>query len=172
LLVELISLDYVVPKCDTSITDLPVLIGHAGDCQICLDDHSVSNHHCEIDCFNGSMGVRDLDSVHGTFVNAKRISKSQLLPGDQLAVGALTFLVGSFADSKPDCPPMGEQGKRAGRRKSSVRLRHRHPIALITPILAARQPTSGSRNARRRRARRLAGDDTWNDSYRVYHHNG
>ena len=91
--VRLMSLDYSVPECAHSLIEFPILIGRAADSQIRLDDHSVSNRHCEIDYFNGSMVVRDLDTVHGTFVNGARIGESELKPGDELAVGMLTFLV-------------------------------------------------------------------------------
>ena len=91
--VRLFSLDYRVPQCDTSLVEFPVLVGHAADAQIRLDDHSVGHHHCEIDFFSGSMVVRDLDSVRGTFVNGARIREPKLMPGDHLAIGMLTFLV-------------------------------------------------------------------------------
>ena len=64
-----ISLDYLVPQCDTSLDALPVVIGHARDADIRLDDHSVGGYHCRIDCVGDEMVVSDLASVHGTFVN-------------------------------------------------------------------------------------------------------
>lgn len=92
---RLISLDYRVPQCDTTLIEFPILIGRAADAEIQLDDHSIANHHCEIDNVDGCLVVRDLDTVHGTFVNSTRISEAKLLPGDHLAVGMLTFWVQS-----------------------------------------------------------------------------
>lgn len=118
--VRLMSLDYSVPKCDTSLVEFPVLIGRAADSQIRLDDHSISNHHCEIDYFNGTMIVRDLDTVHGTFVNGKRVGEAELKPGDQLAVGMLTFLVQLVPDKKLDRQPVADRGERQGSKKERL----------------------------------------------------
>ena len=109
---RLMSLDYRVPQCDTSLAEVPVLIGCADDAQIRLSDPSVGYHHCEIDRFNGRMIVRDLDSLHGTFVNGARIRESELNPGDHLAVGMLTLLVQSFADKRTDYPVVEDRGGR------------------------------------------------------------
>ena len=90
---RLISLDYQVPVSDTSLNALPVLIGRGIDAGIRLDDHSVDNRHCEIYSVEGRLKVRDLGSVHGTFVNGSKVVNAELRLGDELAVGMLTFLV-------------------------------------------------------------------------------
>jgi len=58
-----------------------------------LDDRSVSEHHCQIGWSREGIMVRDLGSLHGTFVNGSRITRSTRAPGDELAVGMMTFLV-------------------------------------------------------------------------------
>jgi pSer/pThr/pTyr-binding forkhead associated (FHA) protein len=90
---ELISLNYHVPQCDTSLCDFPVTIGRAADVEIHLDDHSVSNYHCRINEVDGRLTVLDLGSVHGTCVNSSLITEATLKPGDVLAIGMLSFLV-------------------------------------------------------------------------------
>ena len=90
---RLISLDYQVPQCDTSLGVFPVVIGHAPDAAIRLDDPSVGGHHCRIASAGDGLVVTDLGSVHGTFVNGSRIVESTLKPGDELAVGMMTFFV-------------------------------------------------------------------------------
>ena len=115
-----ISLDYTVPECDTSLIDFPTLIGHAVDSHIRLHHHSVSHHHCDIDFFNGSVLVRDLGSVHGTFVNGTRIQESTLKPGDHLAVGMLTFLVQRCADKKADRQPVPDRVERRRRQSGPL----------------------------------------------------
>jgi pSer/pThr/pTyr-binding forkhead associated (FHA) protein len=90
---KLISLDYRVPQCDTRLNGSPVVIGHAADAGIQLDDLSVSEHHCQIEAEGDHFLVRDLGSVHGTYVNGARVSQSPLRPGDELSVGMMTFLL-------------------------------------------------------------------------------
>ena len=89
---RLISLDYLVPRCDTSLDALPVMIGHAKDADIRLDDYSVADYHCRIDAIGDELIVSDLGTVHGTFVNNVRITAALLHHGDELAVGLTTFL--------------------------------------------------------------------------------
>ena len=88
-----ISLDYQVPQCDTRLHTFPVVIGHAPDATIRLDDESLGDHHCRIGSFRNGLIVTDLGSVHGTFVNGLRIVESTLKSGDELAIGMMTFLV-------------------------------------------------------------------------------
>ena len=90
---RLVSLDYHVPQCNTSLNAFPVIIGHAPDAGIRLDDPSIAERHCEINADEDGLTVSDLDTVHGTFVNSARVTQSILQPGDELAVGMMTFLV-------------------------------------------------------------------------------
>jgi pSer/pThr/pTyr-binding forkhead associated (FHA) protein len=90
---RLISLDYHVPQCDTSVNGSPVVIGHAADVDIRLEDDSIAEHHCRIVADGDHWIVSDLGTVHGTRVNRSRITQSVLRPGDELSVGAMTFLV-------------------------------------------------------------------------------
>ena len=96
---RLISLDYHVPQCDTSLDTFPTMIGHAADADVCLDDHSIAGHHCRIVCDGEQWIVSDLGTVHGTRVNGSRISEAALRPGDELGVGMMSFLVEGIPDN-------------------------------------------------------------------------
>jgi FHA domain-containing protein len=56
---------------------------------ICLDDSTVSGHHCEIVVLNEDVFVRDVGSTNGTFINGQRVSEAALLPGQRLHVGSI-----------------------------------------------------------------------------------
>lgn len=91
---QLISLDYHVPPCDTHLERFPVVIGYAADAGIRLEDTLVSDHHCQIDCVHGALVIRDLDSVHGTYVNGARLTAQLTLSaGDEISIGNRTFLL-------------------------------------------------------------------------------
>ena len=90
---RLISLDYDMPLCDASIGAESAVIGHAADADIRLDATSIAEHHCRIVSEGDHWIVSDLGTVHGTFVNGAKIEESILRPGDELAIGLLTFLV-------------------------------------------------------------------------------
>jgi len=88
----LISLDYLVPRGDTSLDALPVVIGQAKNADVRLDDYSVADYHCRIELVDDEVIVSDLGTVHGTFVNGVRVAEAILRHGDELAVGLTTFL--------------------------------------------------------------------------------
>lgn len=120
---ELISLDYGLAKSDIVLAQFPALIGSEADAQIRLEDQSISPRHCEIDFINGSLVVRDLDSVHGTFVNGTRIEQASLAPGDELTIGMLTFLV----QGEPDPSQAPARGNKPEERQG----RQERPVSFI-----------------------------------------
>ncbi len=68
-------------------------IGRSPDCDIFLDDVTVSRRHAVIARDGGALAIEDLGSLNGTFLNRKRIESSPLADGDELQIGKyrLTF---------------------------------------------------------------------------------
>ena len=72
-------------------------IGRSPDCEIVLDDVTVSRNHAVITRLPAGTALRDLGSLNGTYVNRRRIEGEEVLEdGDELQIGKfrLTFLVG------------------------------------------------------------------------------
>jgi hypothetical protein len=69
-------------------------IGRSPDCEIFLDDVTVSRNHAVLVEDGGVFVVEDQGSLNGTFVNRKRIDRALLHEGDELQVGKyrLTFI--------------------------------------------------------------------------------
>jgi FHA domain-containing protein/zinc ribbon protein len=69
-------------------------IGRSPDCDIFLDDVTVSRNHAVLIEQNGRYVVEDQGSLNGTFVNRRRIESAQLEEGDELQVGKyrMTFI--------------------------------------------------------------------------------
>ena len=70
-------------------------IGRSPDCDIFLDDVTVSRRHAVVAHDGDHLEIEDLGSLNGTFLNRKRIeSSARLGDGDELQVGKyrLTFL--------------------------------------------------------------------------------
>jgi hypothetical protein len=69
-------------------------IGRSPDCEIFLDDVTVSRNHAEVAERDGGFVVEDKGSLNGTFVNRRRIDNSALENGDELQIGKyrLTFI--------------------------------------------------------------------------------
>lgn len=72
-------------------------IGRSDECDIALNDPSVSRVHAVIDVEGASPTLRDLSSTNGTFVNGKRVQRESLRDGDDVRFGntRLRFLLRS-----------------------------------------------------------------------------
>jgi hypothetical protein len=69
-------------------------IGRSPDCEIFLDDVTVSRNHAVLVEQNGKYHVEDQGSLNGTFVNRRRIDNAPLGNGDELQIGKyrMTFI--------------------------------------------------------------------------------
>jgi hypothetical protein len=70
-------------------------IGRSPDCEIFLDDVTVSRKHAVLAQRDDGFFIEDLGSLNGTFLNRHRIESGQLNDGDELQIGKyrLTFLL-------------------------------------------------------------------------------
>ena len=69
-------------------------IGRSPDCEIFLDDVTVSRNHAVLVERDGRFLVEDQGSLNGTFVNRRRIDSAPLENGDEVQIGKyrLTFV--------------------------------------------------------------------------------
>ncbi len=70
-----------------SLSDSPVVLGRGNDCDIRINDHSVSRRHARIQPGADGYYAVDLQSTNGTFVNDVPASICKLKDGDYLRVG-------------------------------------------------------------------------------------
>jgi pSer/pThr/pTyr-binding forkhead associated (FHA) protein len=71
-----------------------ITVGRSPDCDIFLDDVTVSRRHALLRREDGRFFIEDQGSLNGTFLNRKRIETAALDDGDELQIGKykLTFL--------------------------------------------------------------------------------
>ena len=69
-------------------------IGRSPDCEIFLDDVTVSRNHAVLVERDGTFAVEDQGSLNGTFVNRRRIDSVRLENGDEVQIGKyrMTFV--------------------------------------------------------------------------------
>ena len=76
----------------TSISlKLPSVIGRSREAGLTIPHRLISRQHCELFEADGLLMVRDLGSLNGTMVGARRVKESPLPPDAEFTVGPLTF---------------------------------------------------------------------------------
>jgi hypothetical protein len=63
------------------------LIGRSPDCDVFLDDVTVSRKHAVLVQRDDGFFIEDQGSLNGTFLNRRRIETAQLRDGDELQIG-------------------------------------------------------------------------------------
>ncbi len=84
------------------LSDAPMVIGRGNDCDIRINDHSVSRRHARIQPGADGYYAVDLQSTNGTFVNDVPASICKLKDGDYLRVGncIYRFLAGGNVEAE------------------------------------------------------------------------
>ena len=88
----LTSNDASVVKRRLEFDDGKIVIGRHPDCDIIIDDASVSRRHARIEFLDGVYFVEDLDSRNGTLLNSQSVHKSmRLFDGSEIVICDVRF---------------------------------------------------------------------------------
>ncbi len=74
-----------------TLGDTPVVIGRDADCELCVNENSVSRRHARVQLGTDGFYAVDLKSTNGTFVNDQPVGSTRLKDGDYLRVGNCIF---------------------------------------------------------------------------------
>lgn len=82
--------------------EVPMVLGRGGDCEVRINDHSVSRRHARIQPGADGYYAVDLQSTNGTYVNDVLASMCKLKDGDYLRVGncIYRFLIGGNVETE------------------------------------------------------------------------
>ena len=85
----------IVSSACSRVADFATLIGRSPECDVFLDDVTVSRRHAELQRTGETFTIRDLGSLNGTYVNRQRIESATLEDDDEVQIGKyrLTFLL-------------------------------------------------------------------------------
>lgn len=77
----------------------PVVIGR--EAEFTLDDSEVSRRHAQVFVAGKALVIEDLGSSNGTWVNARRVERAVLQPGDVITLGRTMLDVAASEDRAP-----------------------------------------------------------------------
>jgi diguanylate cyclase (GGDEF)-like protein len=82
--------------------EVPIVLGRGQDCDVQIDENSVSRRHARIQPASDAYYAYDLQSTNGTYVNEEAIEKAPLNDGDYLRIGncIYRFLAGGNVESE------------------------------------------------------------------------
>lgn len=69
------------------------VIGRQPDCAIPINAAEISRQHVRLKPNPTGVHVEDLGSANGTFINDKRVQSAQLMPGDELRLDTVRFVL-------------------------------------------------------------------------------
>lgn len=90
-LIELDQVEGAAGRMMHDIGDDAVTVGRDPDCDIYLDDVTVSRDHAEVKRNVNSVRIRDIGSLNGTYVNRVRVDSVDLRNGDEIQIGKYRF---------------------------------------------------------------------------------
>ncbi len=67
--------------------------GRGPECDVFLDDITVSRHHCDISVEDDIVTVTDKGSTNGTYVDSQAIESKRIYAGDVIQIGRYVFIL-------------------------------------------------------------------------------
>lgn len=85
----------------------PTVVGRAPDCQLRLEDASLSRKHAKLIPTNEGVVIEDLGSTNGSFHNGKRVQRAVAVPGDEIGFDTLRFKLFELGQEPAAAPAAG-----------------------------------------------------------------
>lgn len=76
------------------------VLGRDAQADLIVADSSISRRHARLTPDTGQVGVEDLGSSNGTFVNDERVQRGTMRPGDRLRLGNVTAVLHAAAPAR------------------------------------------------------------------------
>jgi diguanylate cyclase (GGDEF)-like protein len=107
----LIDSGAVVKKLD--LGEGSYIIGRSDDADLVISSKDVSRRHAKVTFDGDEFTVEDLDSTNGTFVNGKKITRKNLVTGDEILVGDYKIVLddGTGVFACPEATEVGRKGQ-------------------------------------------------------------
>jgi len=81
-----------------------LFLGRSTQCDVTVNDPTVSRRHCEIAARDGEVHLHDLGSSNLTLLNGQPVKSAPLQPGDSITVGTAHFVLEEGPAAEHDAP--------------------------------------------------------------------
>lgn len=151
----------VVQEGSSSVFPLPhtgvFTIGRAPECDLAIDDVSISRRHARIVAADGALQLVDLGSRNGTAVNGDRIDAGRpIFSGDVLTVGQVTLVVNhrsTLHRPREMLPPAALRARLADEVERA--LHYHRPVSVLALTIGASVPLDAFASALDKSLRKL-----------------
>jgi hypothetical protein len=100
-------------------------VGRAADCEVALNDPTVSEHHCEIELTPHGARVTDRGSTNGTRLDGEPVREAPLQAGQMLQLGDLTLQFEEVpVEGRPSGAPRSSPGNGEAESRSRIFCAH------------------------------------------------
>lgn len=85
------------------VGDGTFLCGRSAGCHLILPHPTISRRHAELRVNGSQLGLRDLRSRNGMFVDGTRVEMAELALGQTFRLGQVSFVIAQADDQELDC---------------------------------------------------------------------
>jgi predicted component of type VI protein secretion system len=91
------------------ILQLPAVVGRTPEADVQIGDPSISRRHCQFFLNGeGALSVRDFDSMNGTYIDDRKVSRAVLKPGEIVRAGAVSLKLQWTEEVLTEKPSLGK----------------------------------------------------------------
>jgi pSer/pThr/pTyr-binding forkhead associated (FHA) protein len=91
------------------ILQLPAVVGRTPEADVQIGDPSISRRHCQFFLNGeGALSVRDFDSMNGTYIDDRKVSRAVLKPGDIVRAGSVSLKLEWTDEELTEKPTVGK----------------------------------------------------------------
>ena len=94
----LLSCSTRIPAVTFGLATGVYLLGRSSKCDLVIRDNSISRRHAELVVMEETVGVRDLNSRNGIFVNGIRVGNAEVEVGDRVNFGRISVKIEASID--------------------------------------------------------------------------
>ena len=122
------------------------VVGRHPECDVVIDQVSLSKRHCVFVKTDGLLVIRDLATTNGTKVKGQKVRWAALLPDDKISLGGYKVRIYLGSDEMPS--PSEQRQQRAG--KGGIGTPGAAVVRLGRPVgrSSSRRPASRCRSVR------------------------